>query len=86
MAAPVSAPSISPEQSAIPTSLKAAAHATGALLIAPYLFVYDMMVLAIPVGSLVRPGLRTGFRKYELPALASPDTADAGLSARYSMQ
>jgi hypothetical protein len=30
---------------------------------------YDMMVLAIPVAFLVRIGLETGFRRYELPAL-----------------
>jgi Glycosyltransferase family 87 len=49
--------------------LKAAALATGALLITPYLFLYDMMVLAIPIGFLVRIGLSRGFRHYELPAL-----------------
>jgi len=32
---------------------------------------YDMMVLAIPVGFLVRIGLASGFRPYELPALAT---------------
>jgi arabinofuranan 3-O-arabinosyltransferase len=56
-------------RSRISYSLKAAALATGTLLITPYLFMYDMMVLAIPVGFLVRIGLRTGFRHYELPAL-----------------
>jgi arabinofuranan 3-O-arabinosyltransferase len=50
-------------------SLKAAGLATGTLLITPYLFLYDMMVLAIPVAWLVRIGLADGFRKYELPAL-----------------
>jgi hypothetical protein len=56
-------------RSRISYPLKAAALATGALLITPYLFMYDMMVLAVPVGFLVRIGLRTGFRQYELPAL-----------------
>jgi arabinofuranan 3-O-arabinosyltransferase len=56
-------------RSRISYSLKAAALATGALLITPYLFLYDMMVLAIPVAFLVRIGLRNGFRRYELPAL-----------------
>jgi hypothetical protein len=51
-------------------SLKAAGLATGTLLITPYLFMYDMMVLAIPVALLVRMGLKSGFRRYELPALA----------------
>jgi hypothetical protein len=49
--------------------LKAAALAAGTLLITPYLFLYDMMVLAIAVAFLVRIGLRQGFRRYELPAL-----------------
>jgi arabinofuranan 3-O-arabinosyltransferase len=57
-------------RSRISYSLKAAALATGTLLITPYLFMYDMMVLAIPVAFLVRIGLKTGFRHYELPALA----------------
>ncbi|MBV9565064.1 MAG: DUF2029 domain-containing protein [Bradyrhizobium sp.] len=51
-------------------ALKAAALATGTLLTTPYLFMYDMMVLAIPVAFLVRVGLSRGFRAYELPALA----------------
>ncbi|WP_024519030.1 glycosyltransferase family 87 protein [Bradyrhizobium sp. Tv2a-2] len=51
-------------------SLKAASLAVGALLATPYLFLYDMMVLAIPVGYLVRLGLAHGFRAYEVPALA----------------
>jgi hypothetical protein len=57
-------------RSRVSYSLKAAALATGTLLITPYLFMYDMMVLAIPVGFLVRIGLKRGFRQYELPALA----------------
>jgi hypothetical protein len=57
-------------RSRISYSLKAAALATGALLVTPYLFIYDMMVLAVPVAFLVRTGLRAGFRPYELPALA----------------
>ena len=50
-------------------SLKAAALATGTLLVTPYLFLYDVMVLAIAVGFLVRVGLSDGFHPYELPAL-----------------
>jgi arabinofuranan 3-O-arabinosyltransferase len=60
-------------------SLKAAALATGALLSTPYLFMYDMVVLAIPVAWLMRIGLSRGFRAYELPALA----AAAALSLAY---
>ncbi|HWX06531.1 MAG TPA: glycosyltransferase family 87 protein, partial [Bradyrhizobium sp.] len=57
-------------RSRLPYTLKAAALAVGTLLTTPYLFMYDMMVLAIPVAFLVRIGLRSGFRPYELPALA----------------
>jgi arabinofuranan 3-O-arabinosyltransferase len=56
-------------RSRIPYSLKASALAIGTLLTTPYLFMYDMMVLAVPVAFLVRIGLRSGFRPYELPAL-----------------
>jgi len=49
--------------------LKAAALAAGTLLVTPYIAIYDMVVLAIPVAFLVRIGLKTGFRSYELPAL-----------------
>src|ERR1041385_3523582 len=52
-------------------SLKAAALATGTLLVTPYLFLYDVMVLAIAVGFVVRIGLSDGFRSYELPALGA---------------
>jgi arabinofuranan 3-O-arabinosyltransferase len=50
-------------------SLKAASLAVGALLATPYLFLYDMMVLAIPVGYLLRLGLARGFHACEMPAL-----------------
>ena len=58
-------------RSRVPYTLKAAALAAGTLLTTPYLFMYDMMVLAIPVAFLVRIGLKTGFRAYELPALGA---------------
>ncbi len=57
-------------RSRVPYTLKAASLAVGTLLTTPYLFMYDMMVLAIAVAFLVRIGLKTGFRPYELPALA----------------
>ncbi len=56
-------------RSRVKYSVKAAALASGTLLTTPYLFMYDMMVLAIPVAFLVRIGLKSGFRAYELPAL-----------------
>ena len=58
-------------RSRVPYTLKAAALAVGTLLTTPYLFLYDMMVLAIPVAFLVRIGLKRGFRPYELPALGA---------------
>jgi arabinofuranan 3-O-arabinosyltransferase len=49
--------------------LKAAALAAGTLLVTPYLFLYDEMVLAIAVAFLVRIGLDEEFARHELPAL-----------------
>ena len=57
-------------RSRVSYSVKAAALAIGTLLTTPYLFMYDMMVLAVPVAFLMRIGLKSGFRSYELPALA----------------
>jgi len=56
-------------RSRISYCLKAAALAAGTLLTTPYLFLYDLMVLAIAVAFLVRIGLRQGFERHELPAL-----------------
>src|SRR5258708_35796387 len=56
-------------RSRISYPLKAAALAAGALLITPYLFLYDLMVLAIAVAFLVRIGLRQGFQRYDLSSL-----------------
>jgi glycosyl transferase family 87 len=50
-------------------SVKAAALAVGTLLTTPYLFMYDIMVLAIAVAFLMRIGLKDGFLAYELPVL-----------------
>ena len=49
--------------------VKAAALATAALVATPYLYPYDMVVLAIPVALIVKLGLATGFLRYELAAL-----------------
>jgi arabinofuranan 3-O-arabinosyltransferase len=56
-------------RSRMPYTLKAAALAAGTLLTTPYLFMYDMVVLAVPVAFLLRIGLKTGFRPFELVAL-----------------
>lgn len=58
-------------RSRIRYSIKAAGLATGTLLATPYLFLYDVMVLAIPVALMIRIGLKSGFLKYELPALGA---------------
>src|SRR4029078_404958 len=58
-------------RSRVPYTLKAAALAAGTLLTTPHLFMYDMMVLAIPIAFLIRIGLKSGFRAYELPALGA---------------
>lgn len=51
-------------------AIKAAALATGVVLATPYLFLYDVMVLAVAVAFLVRDGVRTGFRRHEWPLFA----------------
>ena len=53
----------------VPFEIKAAALATGTLLATPYLYLYDMVVLAIPMALIIRMGLADGFRKHELSAL-----------------
>ena len=50
--------------------VKAAALAVAALIATPYLYPYDMVVLALPAALILKLGARTGFLPYELPALA----------------
>ena len=69
MTAAVALGLISIWRSRINYALKAAALATGTLLVTPYLFLYDLMVLAIAVALLVQIGLEQGFKPFELPAL-----------------
>jgi hypothetical protein len=52
-----------------PYEIKAAALAAATLLVTPYLYIYDLVLLSIPVALLLRLGLRDGFRPWELPAL-----------------
>lgn len=49
--------------------VKAAALAAASLLATPYLYMYDLALLSIPVALLVGLGLRHGFRAHELPCL-----------------
>jgi arabinofuranan 3-O-arabinosyltransferase len=49
--------------------LKAAALAAAALLATPYVYTYDLVVLAIPVAYLVRIGLTRGFLALDVAGL-----------------
>jgi arabinofuranan 3-O-arabinosyltransferase len=51
--------------------IKAATLATAALLTTPYLYVYDLVVLAVPMALMIRLGLAEGFRRFELIGLAA---------------
>ncbi len=50
--------------------MKAAAAATGILLATPYVYFYDLTVLAVAVGFLLRGALKDGFAPGEATALA----------------
>jgi hypothetical protein len=61
-------------RSRAPYELKAAALSCGALLATPYLYMYDLVVLAVPAAFLVRIALAHGFTRSEaimLPAGAA---------------
>jgi hypothetical protein len=49
--------------------IKAAAAAVGALLATPYLYMYDLVVLAVPMAFLVRAGRNGAFLSHEWAAL-----------------
>jgi Glycosyltransferase family 87 len=53
-------------RSRISFDLKAAALATGALLVTPYLFLYDLVVLAVPMAFLIRAGWTMGYLRGEI--------------------
>src|SRR5262249_35571689 len=52
-------------RSRIPFVLKAAALATGALLATPYLFLYDLVAVAVPMAFLLRAGMASEVATYE---------------------
>ena len=54
-----------------PYDLKAAALAVGTVLVTPYAFAYDLVVLAVPVAFLLRFGLARGFMRFDGLALAA---------------
>ncbi|HTT48741.1 MAG TPA: glycosyltransferase family 87 protein [Pseudolabrys sp.] len=51
--------------------IKAAALATGALLATPYLYTYDLAVLAVPLAFLWRLGRARGFLPHELAGIGA---------------
>jgi len=55
----------------VPFDLKAAALVTGALLATPYIFLYDLVALAVPMAFLLRAGAQTEFLPGEMPAIAA---------------
>jgi hypothetical protein len=54
-----------------PYALKAAALAAGALLVTPYLYMYDLVVLAVAVAFLLRHARDNGFSAGDLASLAA---------------
>jgi hypothetical protein len=58
-------------RSDLPYCLKAAALAVGTVLVTPYAFAYDLVVLAVPVAFLLRFGLARGFMRFDGLALAA---------------
>jgi arabinofuranan 3-O-arabinosyltransferase len=52
--------------SRVPYEVKAAALGTGAMLATPYLYTYDLVVLAVPLAFLIRLGRADGFLANEL--------------------
>lgn len=55
-------------------AIKAAALAAGALLATPYLYTYDLVVLAVPLAFLFRLGRTRGFLPYELAGMGAACT------------
>jgi hypothetical protein len=51
--------------------LKAAALSTGALLATPYLYMYDLVVLAVPLAFLWRLGRAKGFLPHEAAGIGA---------------
>ncbi len=58
-------------RSRAPFEIKAAALAVGALLATPYLYIYDLVLLAVPVAFLIRIGLARGFLTSEIFGLSA---------------
>ncbi len=54
-----------------PFELKAAALAVGVVLVTPYVFAYDLVVLAVPMAFLLRVSLAHGFMRFEVAGLVT---------------
>ena len=52
-----------------PFAIKAAILSVGAIVCAPYSYMYDVMLLAVPVAFLLRDGRDRGFLPGEMPGL-----------------
>jgi hypothetical protein len=52
-----------------PHAVKAAGLACGAVLATPYIFIYDLMLLAVPLAFLLRIGMQRGFLPYEVSGM-----------------
>jgi hypothetical protein len=51
--------------------IKAAALGAGTMLATPYLYTYDLVVLAVPLAFLIRLALRTVFLRYEIAGIGA---------------
>jgi arabinofuranan 3-O-arabinosyltransferase len=49
--------------------LKAAALGIGVLLATPYIYLYDMVTITIPIAFLIALGMSRGFLRHEIPAI-----------------
>jgi hypothetical protein len=72
-------------RSRAPFDLKAAALATGALFVTPYLFIYDLVILAVPMAFLVRAGRTGGFLPGEVVGLAAASLLILGIVTPFGL-
>lgn len=50
--------------------IKAAALGTGVLLATPYIYLYDMVTITVPIAFLIALGMSRGFLRHEVPGIA----------------
>jgi arabinofuranan 3-O-arabinosyltransferase len=55
----------------LPYDIKAAALGAGVVLATPYLYTYDLVVVAVPLAFLIRFGRAQGFLPHDLAAMAA---------------